>query len=64
MQALNLFSTQKKYFEKLVDLSIVVITRDGDSDDCFSLSSAIVNFVLQNNGIQSAREMYKRYVVR
>ncbi|KAF4372560.1 hypothetical protein F8388_027233 [Cannabis sativa] len=62
IMALKLFSSQKEYFEKLVGLSIVSISKDGDSDNGFSLSSAIVNFVLQNDGIQSAREMYKRFL--
>lgn len=64
MQALKLFSTQKEYFGKLVDLSVVSLARDGDRDNGFSLSSAIVNFVFQKDGIQIAREMYKRYVIR
>lgn len=64
MQALKLFSSQKEYFDKLVELSIVSLAKDGGSDDGFSLSSAIVNFVFQKAGIQNAREMYKRYVIR
>lgn len=45
-----------------MEISLVVLAKDGGSDIGFSLSSAIVNFVLQKNGIQRAREMYKRYV--
>lgn len=62
MQGLKYFSNHKRYFDKLVDISLSSLIRDGGSDDGFSLSSAIVNFVLQKNGIQSARDMYKRYV--
>ena len=62
LQGLKYFSNQKHHFEKLVVISISSLIRDGGSDDGFSLSSAIVNFVLQKNGIQSARDMHKRYV--
>lgn len=63
MQALKFFANQKSYFDKLVDISIVSLTKDGGSDNGFSLSSAIVNFVLQKGGIQHARVMYKRYML-
>ncbi|PWA65497.1 hypothetical protein CTI12_AA332780 [Artemisia annua] len=62
LMGLKYFSNQKHYFEKLVDISISSLIRDGGSDDGFSLSSAIVNFVLQKDGIQSARDMYKRFL--
>lgn len=61
MQALKYFSTQKQ-FDKLVETSMISLAKDGGSDDGFSLSSAIVNFVLQRDGLGSARELYKRYV--
>lgn len=60
MQALKLFANLKSYFDKLVEISIGSLIKDGGSDDGFSLSSAIVNFVLQKEGIQQARDMYKR----
>ncbi|XP_057462272.1 uncharacterized protein LOC130752506 [Actinidia eriantha] len=60
--ALKFFSNQRHYFDKLVELSLVSLTKDGGNDDGFSLSSAIVNFVLQKDGIQRARDMYKRYL--
>lgn len=63
MKGLKYFANQKQYFDKLVDISVSCLTRDGGSDDGFSLSSTIVNFILQKNGIQSARDMYKRYVI-
>ncbi|GFZ06337.1 hypothetical protein Acr_18g0005070 [Actinidia rufa] len=62
LSALKFFSNQRHYFDKLVELSLVSLTKDGGNDDGFSLSSAIVNFVLQKDGIQRARDMYKRYL--
>ncbi|KAJ0450248.1 putative U3 small nucleolar RNA-associated protein [Helianthus annuus] len=61
LMGLKYFSNHKHYFNKLVDISLTSLIRDGGSDDGFSLSSAIVNFVLQKDGIQSARDMYKRF---
>ncbi|GFS29410.1 hypothetical protein Acr_00g0006530 [Actinidia rufa] len=60
--ALKSFSNQKHYFDKLVELSLVSLAKDGGSDDGFSLSSAMVNFVLQKDGIRRARDMYKRFL--
>ncbi|XP_015866930.2 uncharacterized protein LOC107404490 [Ziziphus jujuba] len=62
LMALKLFANQKSYFDKLVEISIGSLIKDGGIDDGFSLSSAIVNFVLQKDGIQQAREMYKRFL--
>ncbi|XP_023742761.1 uncharacterized protein LOC111890920 [Lactuca sativa] len=62
LMGLKYFANQKQYFDKLVDISVSCLTRDGGSDDGFSLSSTIVNFILQKNGIQSARDMYKRFL--
>ncbi|XP_076900477.1 uncharacterized protein LOC143554653 [Bidens hawaiensis] len=62
LMGLKYFSSHKHYFDKLVDISVSSLIRDGGSDDGFSLSSAIVNFVLQKDGIQSARDMYKRFL--
>lgn len=42
---------------------MALLAKDGGSDGGFSLSSAIVNYVLQKDGLRSAREMYRRYVV-
>ncbi|KAI3823862.1 hypothetical protein L1987_05307 [Smallanthus sonchifolius] len=61
LMGLKYFLNHKHYFDKLVDISLSSLIRDGGSDDGFSLSSAIINFVLQKNGIQSARDMYKRF---
>jgi U3 small nucleolar RNA-associated protein 6 len=60
LQALNLFAKQKKYLDKLVEISLISVAKDGGSDDGFSLSSAIVNFMLQKDGIHKARKTYKR----
>lgn len=62
LQALKFFANQKRFFDKLVEISLVSLARDGGSENGFSLSSAIVNFVLQKDGVQQAREMYKQYV--
>ena len=62
LQALKFFSNHKQFFDKLVDISLVSLAKDGGSKNGFCLSSAIVNFVLQKDGIQCARQMYKRYV--
>ncbi|KAH7858849.1 hypothetical protein Vadar_028680 [Vaccinium darrowii] len=60
--ALKFFSNQRHYFDKLVELSVVSLAKDGGSDDGFSLSFAIVNIVLQKDGIKSGRAMYKRFL--
>ncbi|KAL2923067.1 U3 small nucleolar RNA-associated protein 6-like protein [Bienertia sinuspersici] len=60
VMALELFTNEKKYFGKLLDLALVSLAKDGGQDDGFSLSAALVNFILMNNGIQQAREFYKR----
>ncbi|KAM7525243.1 hypothetical protein LguiA_015145 [Lonicera macranthoides] len=60
--ALKFFANQRRYFKKLVEISLNLLARDGGSDDGFSLSSAIVNFVLQKDGIQNARDIYKRFL--
>ncbi|CAK9176057.1 unnamed protein product [Ilex paraguariensis] len=62
LMALKFFANKGRYFDKLVEVSMVLLAKDGDSDSGFSLSSAIVNFVLQKDGIQCAREMYKRFL--
>lgn len=62
LMALKYFSTHKKFFDKLVETSISLLAKDGGSDDGFSLSTTIVNFVLQRDGLGSARELYKRFL--
>lgn len=64
MQALKLLATQKHYFEKVVELAFMSVAKHGGGEDGFSLPSAIVNFVLQKDGIRLAREMYNRYLCK
>lgn len=63
IQALKFYANQRQYFDKLVDISVISLTRHGGSENGFSLSSAIVTFILQKDGIQQARDIYKRYVL-
>uniref|UniRef100_A0A5B6ZWP1 U3 small nucleolar RNA-associated protein 6 n=1 Tax=Davidia involucrata TaxID=16924 RepID=A0A5B6ZWP1_DAVIN len=62
LMAFKFFANQRHYFDKLVEISLVSLAKEGGSDKGFSLSSAIVNLVLQKDGIQCAREMYKRFL--
>ncbi|KAK2644522.1 hypothetical protein Ddye_019717 [Dipteronia dyeriana] len=62
LMALKLFVNKKQYFEKLVDISLISVAKDGGGENGFSLPSAIINFVLQKDGIQHARDMYKRFL--
>ncbi|KAJ0017649.1 hypothetical protein Pint_09885 [Pistacia integerrima] len=62
LMALKFFANQKHYFEKLVEISLISVAKDVGSEYGFSLPSAIINFVLQKDGIQHAREMYKRFL--
>lgn len=64
LQALKFFANHKHIFDKLVEMSFVALARYGGGEDGFSLSSAIVNYILPKDGIQCAREMYRRYVKR
>ena len=60
-QAMKLFSHDKIYFEKLVKCATLSLSSAGGSDCGASVSSAIVGWVLQKDGIKQARKMYKRY---
>ncbi|XP_077253913.1 U3 small nucleolar RNA-associated-like protein [Tasmannia lanceolata] len=62
LMAIKFFSKQKEYFEKLVQSILIVMARGGGTESGFALSSAVVNWVLQKDGIQRAREMYKRFL--
>ncbi|EEF43845.1 U3 small nucleolar RNA-associated protein 6 homolog [Ricinus communis] len=62
VMAIKLFAVEKHYFEQLVEMSFISVAKDGGGDHGFSLPSAIVNCVLQKNGIQFARETYKRFL--
>ncbi|KAE8736232.1 L-ascorbate oxidase-like protein [Hibiscus syriacus] len=62
VMALKFFVNQKKYFEKLIELSLKAVAKFGGSENGFSLSSAVVNFILQKDGLKRAREVYKRFL--
>ncbi|XP_011096052.1 U3 small nucleolar RNA-associated protein 6 homolog isoform X2 [Sesamum indicum] len=61
-KGLKYFANQRQYFDKLVETSLLLLAKDGGSDSGFSLSSTIVNYILQRDGVESAREMYKRFL--
>lgn len=46
-----------------MEISLLALAKSGGNEDGFSLSSAIVDFVLQKDGIQRSREVYKKYVI-
>ncbi|KAG6695304.1 hypothetical protein I3842_09G091200 [Carya illinoinensis] len=62
LMALKFFANHKHIFDKLVEMSLVSLARNGGSEDGFSLSAAIVNYVLPKDGIQCAREIYKQFL--
>ncbi|XWS18187.1 hypothetical protein CRYUN_Cryun32bG0021200 [Craigia yunnanensis] len=62
IMAIKFIANQKKYFEKLIDLSLKSVAKYGGSENGFSLSSAVVNFILQKDRLQHAREVYKRFL--
>ncbi|EPS64980.1 hypothetical protein M569_09795 [Genlisea aurea] len=62
LTGLKYFADHRSYFDKLVELSFLLLTRDGGCDDGFSLSSVIVNYVLERDGVESARNVYKRFL--
>ncbi|KAF2303733.1 hypothetical protein GH714_021515 [Hevea brasiliensis] len=62
VMALKFFAIEKHYFDKLVEMAFTVVAKHGGSDNGFSLPCALVNFILQKDGIQHARETYKRFL--
>ncbi|KAK9227687.1 hypothetical protein WN943_012742 [Citrus x changshan-huyou] len=62
LMALKFFMNQKHYFDKLVEIALISVAKDGGGESGFSLPSAIINLVIQKDGIQQAREMYKRFL--
>ncbi|KAM0831034.1 hypothetical protein ACQ4PT_065811 [Festuca glaucescens] len=60
--AMKLFSHDKIYFEKLVKCATLSLSSAGGSDCGASVSSAIIGWVLQKDGIKQARKMYKRFL--
>lgn len=63
IQAFKFYASKRRYFDKLVEISFLPLARDGGSESGFSLSSTIVGFILQKDGIHKARDTYKRYVL-
>ncbi|XP_042026743.1 U3 small nucleolar RNA-associated protein 6 homolog [Salvia splendens] len=59
---LKYFANQRRHFDELVEMSVLLLAKDGGNDSGFSLSSTIVNYVLQRDGVERAREMYKRFL--
>ncbi|KAI3456471.1 hypothetical protein Pfo_013134 [Paulownia fortunei] len=62
IMGLKYFANQRHHFDKIVETSFLVLAKNGRSDSGFSLSSTILNFILQRDGVESAREMYKRFL--
>ncbi|CAL9137932.1 unnamed protein product [Musa acuminata var. zebrina] len=62
LMALKVFSNNKGFFEKLVKFLMLALGKAGGTDSGTSVSSAVVNWVLQREGIQQARVMYKRFL--
>lgn len=60
LMAFKFFSHNKEYFDKLVQNFLILLTRSGGTEGNISISFAIVNWILQKDGIQQAREMYRR----
>ncbi|CAI0628151.1 unnamed protein product [Linum tenue] len=62
LMALKFFALEKDYSDKLVEMSITAVAKGGGSDYGFSLSSAVVNFILHKDGIHDARKIYERFL--
>ncbi|CAI8611489.1 unnamed protein product [Vicia faba] len=62
LKALKFYASKRRYFDKLVEISFRPLARDGGSESGFSLSSTIVGFILQKDGIHKARDIYKRFL--
>lgn len=63
LMAFKIFAQQNKYFDKLVEMSVLSVAKGNNgSDPVFCLASVVVKLVLQAKGIHSAREIYKRFL--
>ncbi|XP_062188250.1 uncharacterized protein LOC133891539 [Phragmites australis] len=60
--AMKLFCHEKNYLEKLVKCAMLSLSLAGGSDCGASVSSAIVGWYLQRDGMKQARKMYKRFL--
>ncbi|XP_073118522.1 uncharacterized protein [Henckelia pumila] len=62
LMGLKYFANQRHYFDKLVDTAVLLLAKYGGSDCGFSLSSIIVNYILQRDGVDSTRLVSKRFL--
>ncbi|WCJ20194.1 hypothetical protein M5689_002444 [Euphorbia peplus] len=62
VMAIKFFASEKRYFNKLVEIAFTAVAKYGGSDDGFSLPSSLINCVLQKDGVQQAREISKRFL--
>ncbi|CAI0553380.1 unnamed protein product [Linum tenue] len=62
LMALKFFALERDYSDKLVEMSITAVAKSAGSDYRFSLSSAVVNFILHKDGLQDARKIYERFL--
>ncbi|XP_073309174.1 uncharacterized protein [Primulina huaijiensis] len=62
LMGLKYFANQRHYFDKLVDTAVLSLAEYGGNDFGFSLSSIIVNYILQRDGVDSSRLVYKRFL--
>lgn len=63
LQGLKYFANHRHHFDKLVEMSLLLVAKDGGKggkDSGFSLSSTVLNYILQRDGVEKARGMYKR----
>ncbi|KAF8698975.1 hypothetical protein HU200_034803 [Digitaria exilis] len=60
--AMKFFSNEKIYFEKLVKCAMLSLGLAGGSDSGASVSSAIIGWYFQRDGMKQARKMYKRFL--
>ncbi|XP_058095151.1 uncharacterized protein LOC131240736 [Magnolia sinica] len=62
LMAIKFFANKKEYFDKLVQSFLLLMAKGGGSEVQVSLSSAILNWIFQKDGIKHAREMYRRFL--
>uniref|UniRef100_A0A1D1Z1E6 U3 small nucleolar RNA-associated protein 6 n=1 Tax=Anthurium amnicola TaxID=1678845 RepID=A0A1D1Z1E6_9ARAE len=61
-KGIEFFSNRKEHFKKLVESFMTHLAKIAGDDSGYSISCAIVNWVFQRDGIQRARDMYKRFL--
>ncbi|OWM85566.1 U3 small nucleolar RNA-associated protein 6 homolog [Punica granatum] len=62
LMALDLFTDHKHYLDKFVDIAFISLAKNGGNEEGFSVSSTMVKFVLEKDGIEHAREIYKKFL--